>query len=122
MGASDWASRTASQLIEEFDISEKRAFRITSLVRLFVSNPEYDDVFAEPRNDKWQRQKTDFITGLTETLKQQPGDTIEERWNNLIDEESIQHRTVNPVYLRPWPEVKNKDPHTTPRFVTDRRE
>jgi hypothetical protein len=57
MGASDWAYPTAKELQEEFDTSEKRALRITNLVKGFVSA----NVFAEHGINLWQRQKTDFI-------------------------------------------------------------
>lgn len=39
----------------------------------------------------------------------QSGDTIEERWNNLMDELDCQSRADNGVYLIPWSEHEAED-------------
>ena len=122
MGASDWAGRTAQELTEKYGISEDRALRITTLVRMFVSDPAYEAVFADHGTDRWQSQKQAFITDLPQTLKNQPGRNVEEQWNNLMDDRDIPTRTVEPVYLKPWPDVKNNDRKTTSGYTTHRGE
>lgn len=120
MGASDWAGRTVQELVEAFGISDDRALRITTLVRMFVSDPTYDAVFADHGTDQWAEQKQRFIDDLPRTLKAQPGDTVEARWNTLMDARDIPNRTDEPVYLKPWPDIKDKDPMTTSGYTAQR--
>ena len=41
---------------------------------------------------------------INKSLLEQPGDTIEERWNNLMDELNCQSRADKGVYLILWEE------------------
>ena len=103
MGASDWAGRMCIRLEEEFGVSEDRALRITTLVRL-LRGEGYEDVFGEYGSDRQQRLKKQLIDDLDRSLHEQPGNTIEERWNNLMDELNCQSRADKGVYLIPWEE------------------
>ncbi|WP_317176044.1 hypothetical protein [Halomontanus rarus] len=98
MGASDWAGRMAKQLEEEFGTPTERNLRITSLVRWFASNPEYEGLFDGNRNEEWRTLTND----LPEVLREESGSTIEERWNNLMDELGYQEIVEGGVYLIPW--------------------
>ncbi|WP_254824888.1 hypothetical protein [Haloglomus halophilum] len=103
MGASDWAGRMCIRLEEEFEVSEDRALRITTLVRL-LRGEGYEDVFGEHGSDRHQRLQKRLIDDLDKSLHEQPGDTIEERWNNLMDELNCQSRADKGVYLISWEE------------------
>jgi len=100
MGASDWAGRMCTRLEEEFDISEDRALRITTLVRLFRGEG-YEDVFGEYGSERHQKLQEQLIDELDKSLLEQSGNTIEERWNNLMDELDCQSCADNGVYLIP---------------------
>ena len=54
MGASDWAGRMCMRLEEEFNISEDRALRITTLVRL-LRGEGYEGVFGEYGSERYQK-------------------------------------------------------------------
>lgn len=103
MGASDWAGRMCMRLEEEFGISDDRALRFTTLVRL-LRGEEYENVFGEYGSERHQRLQERLIDDLDKSLREQPGDTIEERWNNLMDELNCQSRADKGVYLIPWEE------------------
>ncbi|MDR5673613.1 hypothetical protein RH858_10730 [Halalkaliarchaeum sp. AArc-GB] len=75
-------------LEDEFDISEDRALRITTLVRL-LRGEGYEDVFGEYGSERHQK------------LQEQSGNTIEERWNNLMDELNCQSRADKGIYSSP---------------------
>jgi len=109
MGASDWAAHTIQEFNEAFGVTEERALRITNLVRSFVSDPTYEEVLADRGTDQRRSQRQDFIDEITRTLQNQPGDTIEERWNNLMDEREIPERVEQPVYLKPWTDIDDED-------------
>lgn len=49
-----------------------------------------------------------FIDELPETLRDQPGETVEERWNNLMDELQFQARADAGVCLLPWTEYDER--------------
>lgn len=100
MGASDWAGRMCMRLEEEFNISEDRALRITTLVRL-LRGEGYGDVFGEYGSERHQKLQEQLIDELDKSLLKQSGNTIEERWNNLMDELDCQSRADNGVYLIP---------------------
>lgn len=104
MGASDWAGEMAGKLREEFDLSSGQALRLTTIIRWFNSNPEYAGVFDEPGSERWREQKRIFIHDLPDVLRAQSGDTLEERWNTLMDELGFQERTERGVYLESWTE------------------
>lgn len=108
MGASDWAGRMCMRLEEEFDISEDRALRITTLVRL-LRGEGYEDVFGEYGSERHQKLQEQLIDELDKSLLEQSGNTIEERWNNLMDELDCQSRADNGVYLIPWSENEADD-------------
>jgi len=112
MGASDWAAHTVLEFDEVFGVGEERALRITNLVRAFVSDPAYDDVLAERGTDQRRAQQQAFIDEVTRTLQNQAGNTIEERWNNLMDEREIPERVEQPVYLEPWTEIDDDPKYT----------
>jgi len=76
------------RLEEEFDISEDRALRITTLVRLFRGEG-YEDVFGEYGSERHQKIQEQLIDELDKSLLEQSGNTIEERWNNLMDELTV---------------------------------
>lgn len=113
MGPPDWAAKMVTEFHEEFDVCPERTLRITSLVRGFVS----DGVFGDHGSKRWERQHELFVQDLVETLRDQPGDTIEEKWNNLITEQGIQNRTEQPVFLEPWAEVEQHDPDDPVRYA-----
>jgi hypothetical protein len=75
MGASDWAGRMCMRLEEEFEISDDRALRFTTLVRL-LRGGGYEDVFGEYGTDRHQRLQKRLIDDLDKSLRDQPGDTI----------------------------------------------
>lgn len=85
MGASDWVDGMCMRLEEEFGVSEDRVLRITTLVRL-LRGEGYEDVFGEYGSERHQKVQKRLIDYLNKTLREQSGDTIEERWNNLMDE------------------------------------
>ena len=91
------------RLEEEFDISEDRALRITTLVRL-LRGEGYEDVFGEYGSERHQKLQEQLIDDLDKSLLKQSGDTIEERWNNLMDDLDCQSRADEGVYLIPWEE------------------
>ncbi len=91
MGASDWAGRMCMQLEEEFGVSEDRALRITTLVRL-LRGEGYEGVFGEYGTERHEQVQKQLIDDLDKSLREQPGDTIEERWNSLMDELDCQSR------------------------------
>jgi len=119
MGASDWAGRMCIRLEEEFGVSEDRALRITTLVRL-LRGEGYEDVFGEYGSDRQQRLKKQLIDDLDRSLHEQPGNTIEERWNNLMDELNCQSRADKGVYLIPW-EEHDADDWQDPGVTRSRR-
>lgn len=108
MGASDWAGHMCMELEAQFNVSGDRALRITTLVRQFTA-PGYDGVMGEHGSDQFYRHKTQLIDRLDESLAEQPGESIEERWNNLMDELNCQNRAENGVYLIPWDEHDSED-------------
>lgn len=119
MGASDWAGRMCIRLEEEFGVSEDRALRITTLVRL-LRGEGYEDVFGEYGSDRQQRLKKQLIDDLDRSLHEQSGNTIEERWNNLMDELNCQSRADKGVYLIPW-EEHDADDWQDPGVTRSRR-
>lgn len=104
MGASDWAGRMCRELEETFDVCDDRALRVTTLVRMLRGTDGYEEVFGPHGSDRHRRHKTRLIDRLDESLQEQPGETIEDRWNNLMDELNCQARAENGVYLIPWDE------------------
>lgn len=108
MGASDWAGRRCLRLEEEFDISEDRALRITTLVRL-LRGEGYEDAVGEYGSERHQKLQEQLIDELDKSLLGQSGNTIEERWNNLMDELDCQSRADNGVYVIPWSEHEADD-------------
>jgi hypothetical protein len=107
------------RLEEEFGVSEDRALRITTLVRL-LRGEGYEDVFGEYGSDRQQRLKKQLIDDLDRSLHEQPGNTIEERWNNLMDELNCQSRADKGVYLIPW-EEHDADDWQDPGVTRSRR-
>jgi len=91
------------RLEEEFSVSGDRALRITTLVRL-LRGEEYEGVFGEYGSECHEKVQKQLIDDLNKSLHEQPGDTIEERWNNLMDELNCQSRADKGVYLIPWEE------------------
>lgn len=92
MSASDWVGRMCSTLEERFDICDDRALRFTTLVRYFVSGEGYEDVLGPHDSDRHRRLTEQLIDDLDESLHKQPGETIEARWNNLMEELDCQAR------------------------------
>lgn len=101
MGASDWAGRMVERLEEEFGTSARRNTQMTSLIRLYYSHPDYQQLKEEMEED-WEKLKRD----LPSLLRKYPGNTIEEKWNRLMDEWGYQEEVDAGVYLRPWDEVE----------------
>ncbi|ACV12093.1 hypothetical protein Huta_1924 [Halorhabdus utahensis DSM 12940] len=108
MGASDWAGRMCDQLEGKFDICDDRALRVTTLVRLLRGEGR-ENVFGEHGGERWARHKELLIDRLDESLEDQPGETIEARWNNLMDDLDCQDRAEKGVYLIPWDEHDAED-------------
>jgi len=108
MGASDWAGRMCDRLKETFDVCDDRALRLPTLVR-YMRGEGYDDVFGEHGSDRHRRLKERLIDNLDDSLREQPGETIEQRWNNLMDELDCQERAEKGVYLIPWDEHDTDD-------------
>jgi len=104
MGVSDWAGRMCLTLEERFDVCDDRALRLTTLVRYFVSGEGYEDVLGPHDSDRHRRLTEQLIDDLDESLHKQPGETIEARWNNLMEELDCQARAEKGVYLIPWEE------------------
>ncbi|WP_233735733.1 hypothetical protein [Halonotius aquaticus] len=100
MGASDWAGRMCMRLEEKFAINEDRVLRITTLVRL-LRGEGYEDIFVEYGSNRHQKLQEQLIDELDKSLLKQSGNTIEERWNNLMDELNCQSRADKGVYLIP---------------------
>lgn len=94
----------AQQLGDEFDISYAQAHRLTSLVRQFSSHPDYKHLSGESGSEQWREQKRLIFDKLPDTLRGQPGNTVEERWNSLMDELEYQKQAEKGVYLKPWTE------------------
>lgn len=109
MGASDWAGRMCDKLEDRFDICGDRALRLPTLVRFLRGTEGYEDVFGEHGSDRYQRVRRRLISELDESLQEQPGETVEERWNNLMDELDCQSRAERGVYLVPWDEHEADD-------------
>lgn len=113
----EWAGEMIGDLTEEFDIPDDRALRITSLIRNFISNPEYNtfdkheqlteveeitaiyDQYIERRDFSYRGL---FMTDLPIVLRYLPGETIEERWNHLMETIGYQELADEGVYLLPW--------------------
>lgn len=98
MGASDWAGRMVTELAAEFETCEDRNLRLTALVRWFASDPDYQAIETTDRPDEWSMLTDD----LPSVLREQPGSTIEERWNHLMDAFEYQDLADGGVYLQPW--------------------
>lgn len=102
MTGSDWAGRMTGKLEREFGTSHDRNLRITGMVRWFASDPRYkplsEDIPAGRRPDEWELLRDD----LPRVLREQPGETIEERWNDLMDELGYPELVDEGVYLFPW--------------------
>ncbi|WP_424016247.1 hypothetical protein ACOZ4N_00335 (plasmid) [Halorientalis pallida] len=71
MGASDLAGRMCTRLEEEFNLSEDRALRITTLVRLLRGEDE--DVFGEYGSKRHQKLQEQLIDELDKSLLEQSG-------------------------------------------------
>lgn len=108
MGASDWAGRMCHRLEETFDICPDRSIRFTTLVRQ-LRLEQYGNVFGDHGSDRHQRLTEALIDELDESLREQPGETVEQRWNNLMDELDCQSRAEKGVYLVPWEECDGDD-------------
>ena len=100
MGGADWAGTMVNRLEREFGTSQQRNTRITTLFRLFASDPRYDRLFDG--TDEWNDEFRMVHDDLPDILRDQPGDTIEERWNNFVDERGYQEYAEAGVYLIPW--------------------
>ncbi|MFY4814621.1 hypothetical protein ACOJIV_18280 [Haloarcula sp. AONF1] len=98
MGASDWAGSIAKDLEAEFGTCIERSVRLTSLIRWFASNPEYREIDQLEREGEWDVLTVDLPT----VLRDQPGSSIEERWNTLMDKFGYQELADGGVYLQPW--------------------
>lgn len=98
MGASDWAGRMCITLEERFDIHSDRSVRLTTMVRLLRG----EGAFGEHGSDQHEEHVRRLIDDLDESLAAQPGETVEEHWNNLMDDLGCQARTDEGVYLIPW--------------------
>jgi hypothetical protein len=109
MGASDWAGRMCHKLENKFDICGDRALRFTTLVRYLRGTGGYEGAFGERGTERHQRVRRRLISELDESLHEQPGETVEQRWNNLMDELDCQSRAEKGVYLVPWDEYDTDD-------------
>jgi len=111
MGASDWAGTMSERLNREFGTKGERNLRVTSLIRWFVSDPRYQDISDDPQQSDLQS----LIDDLPEILREQPGDTLEQRWNHLMYEWGYQEKVDAGVYLVPWEDYddENYDPQVT---------
>lgn len=98
MGASDWAGRMCMALEERFGIHGDRSVRLTTMVRFLRS----EGAFGEHGSDQHAEHVRRLIDNLDDSLAAQPGDTVEARWNNLMDDLGCQARTDEGVYLIPW--------------------
>jgi hypothetical protein len=120
MGASDWAGETCRELEAEFGICNDRALRLTTLIRYF-SEDGYRGLLGEhgtpERDRRWQRLKAH----LAGELRAREGETIEARWNELMDDMDTQARAERGVYLIPWEEHDAED-WTDPGVTTTRTE
>jgi hypothetical protein len=85
MGASDWAGRMCRELEERFDVCDDRALRVTTLVWMLRGADGYEEVSGPHGSDRHRRHKTRLIDRLDKSLQEQPGEMIEDRWNNLMD-------------------------------------
>ena len=92
------------ELEKQFGICDDRALRFTTLVRYFVSGERYEDVMGPHDSARHRRLKERLIDNLDRSLQEQPGETAETRWNNLMDELDCQARAEKGVYLVPWEE------------------
>jgi len=92
------------KLEETFDVCGDRALRVTTLVRFLRGGEGYEGVFGPHGSERHRRHKEQLIDTLDESLQKQPGETIETRWNNLMDELDCQARAEKGVYLIPWDE------------------
>ena len=88
------------QLEETFDVCDDRALRVTTLVRLLRG----EGVFGPHGTERHRRLKETLIDNLDQSLQAQPGETIEERWNNLMDALDCPDHSETGVYLIPWEE------------------
>ena len=52
----------------------------------------YEDVFGEYGTERHEQVQKRLIDDLDKSLRELPGDTIEERWNSLMDELDCQSR------------------------------
>lgn len=118
MGASDWAGRMCERLEAEFGISEDRSIRFTTLVRL-MRGEGYEDVFGPHGTEQHRMMNEKLIENLDESLKDQLGETVEQRWNSLMDELECGQHAEKGVYLIPWEEYNATDWHDP--GVTDTR-
>jgi hypothetical protein len=98
MGASDWAGHMCLTLEDRFDIHGDRSVRLTTMVRFLRG----EGAFGEYDSDQYEEHVHQLIDNLDDSLATQPGETVEERWNNLMDDLGCQARTERGVYLIPW--------------------
>lgn len=68
-----------------------------------------EGAFGERDSDKHDECVRTLIDDLDESLASQPGETVEERWNNLMDDLGCQTRTDEGVYLVPWDDHDAED-------------
>jgi hypothetical protein len=90
------------KLERTFDICPDRALRLTTMVRLLRGAEGYESVFGVHDSDRHDRLKKQLIDNLDESLEAQPSETVEARWNNLMDELDCPSRADKGVYLVPW--------------------
>ena len=66
-------------------------------------------MFGEYGTERHEQVQKRLIDDLDKSLRELPGDTIEERWNSFMDELDCQSRADKGVYLIPWKEYDSDD-------------
>ena len=113
----EWASRAIQDIERKFGPhDEDRLLRITGLVRHFISNPDYADLRDHAEGTQ-QTLPHPLVGDLASQLVAQPGDTIEDRWNHLMDDLDFQQYTDSGVYLQSWAKY-TEEKHGFPGVTT----
>lgn len=110
MTGSDWAGEQTTKMEREFGEYSGRYLRITGLVRRMLSDPHFESLREHEDFDEQVFSET-FRGDLTESLKQQDGDTVEESWNQLVRKQGWHKIAGVDLHIDPW--LGDRERHRT---------
>jgi hypothetical protein len=96
MPGGQWAARTIPEIKSTIETSQERALRVTYAVRAVINGPDREVIREEIGKEE---VKDTFFSNLADSLNSQPGSSVEERWNNLVEEYNLPKITEKGVYI-----------------------